>query len=143
MELRLDLVLPTEAAGVPIVRRLLHGCLHSLDVDPDTAADVELALSEACANVARHAGGARPYTVSAVITARRCELKVADHGSGFPATTLARAGVGPEAESGRGLPLMRSLLDDLRFTPAPGGGTIAWLTKHLRCCPLPGVRTSG
>lgn len=142
MELRLDLVLPTDAAGVPVVRRLLHGCLLSLDVDPDTAADVELALSEACANVVRHAGGDEPYTVSAVITARRCELKVADHGCGFPATALACGGPDPEDESGRGLPLMRSLLDELRFTPAPGGGTIAWLTKHLRCCPATGARTS-
>ena len=58
MEVKVVLYLPRDAASVPVSRQVLDGCLQTLGVTPDTRADIASALSEACANVIKHAGPA-------------------------------------------------------------------------------------
>ncbi|GAA3730708.1 hypothetical protein GCM10022402_09220 [Salinactinospora qingdaonensis] len=55
-------------------------------------------------------------------------------GTGFNADEVPLPG--PESEAGRGILLMRELMDRVTFTQLPGGGTAVHLDKHLRCAPL-------
>lgn len=76
---------PSEAASVRLVRRMLIAAAASAGIDPDVGYDLGLALTEACANVVRHAGAARGYRVVAGISEERCCVDVIDEGQGFAA----------------------------------------------------------
>lgn len=129
MEISLDLQLPRDAASVPATRRLLDAALAALGVEDHIRDDIEVMLTEACTNVIKHAEHGADYTVRATIQGRRCVIKVIDSGIGFDAGSILR----PEAsaEHGRGLLIMRSLADDVRFRSFAEDGALVSLEKRL------------
>lgn len=139
-----SLHLRREAASVPLARRLLIGTMETAGVDPDISFDLSVALSEACANAVEHGGddGAggpgEAYRVTAYLDGERCRIEVSDTGPGFPAPApggprgVARP-ASPEAESGRGLCLIRELADHVHIGSAPGrGGAVVSFDKVLK-----------
>ena len=134
MQLRMKLLLPSEARSVPLVRSVLGHSLAALGVTSDCRADIELAITEACTNVLAHAGSDRDYEVTAGITDSTCTLEVVDN-SFKPgiAPTPAVGGVliDGNAEGGRGLQLMRALVDSLDFELHPDDGTTVRMCKAL------------
>lgn len=127
-----SLALPRDVATVPLVRHLCAYALREIRVEEDCIADIELAVTEACANVVRHAGADDDYEVTVAITAASCEIRVVSSGGGFEVGALSRAPVHASAESGRGVQLMRSLVDTMAFSSTPGSGTTVRLVKALR-----------
>lgn len=130
VEISLDLLLPRDAASVPATRRLLDAALTALGVEDQIRGDIEMMLTEACTNVIRHAERGADYTVRAVIHDRHCVIKVIDSGTGFDAERVPHPE--PAAERGRGLLIMRTLADDVRFRSLPEDGALVALEKHLR-----------
>lgn len=135
MELTLTLALPREEMSVPVVRRVLKVSLHALGVTPDVVQDIELALTEAVTNVLDHAAQGAEYEVSAGIQGNTCLLEVVDRGVGFDATELGHAAADPAAEEGRGIQLMRALVDRVTFENVPTVGTVVHLEKRLEWQP--------
>ena len=131
MEIKMALYLPRDAASVPVTRRVLDRCLETLGVMPDTRADIALALSEACANVVQHAGPHQGYEVNVEIDDERCRICVADEGGGFDPEAVAGTPDDPLLEGGRGLLLMRALVDRLDFTLDPDGRHRVTFEKDL------------
>jgi serine/threonine-protein kinase RsbW len=129
--MHLDLVLPREAATVPLVRHLLKHSLVELGVVRGCIDDVELAISEACANVVEHATGDDEYRIGVDIGPERCEIRVIDAGRGFDHTSMDTAMPAGDTEGGRGLLLMQSLVDRLDFESEPDRGTVLHLVKAL------------
>jgi len=132
MELSFTLGLPHDELSVPVVRRICSGSLRVLGVDPEDISDLELAISEACGNVLRHAGDGSEYAVTVVIDDTSCAIEVVDRGEGLDPNALDAALPEPGAEAGRGIGLMQSLVDSVRFTSSPREGTVVRLTKQLR-----------
>ncbi|MFE3450126.1 ATP-binding protein [Nonomuraea sp. NPDC059194] len=130
MEATIALRLPRDAASVPVIRQTLDGTLRSLHVVQPIREDIELMLSEACANVIKHAVASDEYTVSAGVYHDRCVIRVVDTGEGFDPHSVEEPS--PGAEHGRGLQIMRALADDVRFTQRRERGTIVSLEKRLR-----------
>lgn len=60
---------------------------------------------------------------------------LADSGHAFDITTLADAMPDPTSPSGRGLALMRALVDSIEFTSQPETGTLVHLTTTLDLTP--------
>ena len=143
MKLAVSLVLPRDASTVPVVRRLCRGALLDLGVDDDCVGDIELALAEACANVIAHAeAGQDDYEVTVAIDGSWCEIRVVDRGSGFDPLAAFGPEAGPAdndrdetAERGRGIHVMRSLVDRVQFESRPGSGTVVRLEKELAIDP--------
>jgi serine/threonine-protein kinase RsbW len=131
MELQFVLRLPTDAASVPVVRALCRQALTLLDADPQCVSDVALAVTEACANVVVHSSSSTQFEVRVEIDDWDCTITVSDHGVGFDLASVADLEHPEVAESGRGIELMRLLVDDLHFVPAEGG-TVVRLSKHLQ-----------
>ena len=138
-----SLRLRREAASVPLARRLLLESMESASVDQEIAYELSLALSEACANAVEHgsSNGAGAFRVSAYLDGDRCRIEVADSGPGFARGTggCSRAETGDcaqsswEAENGRGLFLIESFADHVRFRNRPGsGGAVVSFDKVLR-----------
>lgn len=129
--LDLSLNLPRESASVPVVRRLAAQALRAFSVDGDDIADVELAISEACANVIDHAADTDTYEVKVELAADRCAITVVDQGSGFDATAVPEQAE-VSAETGRGLALMRAIFDNVAFRSEPQAGAVVHMVKSLR-----------
>lgn len=122
--------LPHDAASVPLVRHLAGHALAELNVRPDVADDIELALTEACANVMDHAGPGEAYNVELVIGRGVCQVRILDAG---PGVAFVAPGDMPlaDAEEGRGIALMHALMDRVRFRAAPQEGTVVHMEKQL------------
>ena len=131
--------LPHDASSISFARNVVGSTMTQLGVDPDCVYDVEVAVTEACTNVLKHAEGARDeYEVEFTIDPRRASIRIKDTGRGFDPPSLADAHddmadlhLDPIEEGGRGIMLMRALVDELEFTSQPEAGTIVHLTKAI------------
>jgi len=72
---------PVDGAGAQWQLTGTNGCLKTLEVTPDTRADIALALSEACANVVQHAGPGEEYLVRVSTRDGQCAIEVVNAGS--------------------------------------------------------------
>lgn len=105
------LVLPALPANVALVRQALAGLTDELGVDPARAADMKIALTEACTNVVVHAYGDEPgpLEVTMAVEHGRLVLGVRDRGGGLHPLPGRDEG----APLGFGLALIASLSDEL------------------------------
>jgi serine/threonine-protein kinase RsbW len=131
MEIKFTLMLPRDALSVPVVRRVLNSSMKTLGVADDCLADIEIALTEACTNVLDHAAAGDEYHVVAGLDDRSCVIEVVDTGHGFDAEKLGRSDAEPTAEEGRGIQLIRALVDRVHFKSRPETGMIVHLEKEL------------
>jgi serine/threonine-protein kinase RsbW len=132
MELSLVLCLPHDELSVPLARHIVRSAMREVGVETGCVADVELALSEACTNVLDHSGPGDRYDVHLELDEAACMLRVVDVGHGFDFRRLLEdARAAPDDERGRGLQLMRALVDTVRFNSRPEDGTIVRLEKAL------------
>ena len=127
----LTLQLPRDRISIPVVRHLTRDALGEVGVVDTIRDDVELAVTEACANVLDHAGSGDAYDVIVSVRGRVCEIRVVDVGRGFDYESLVGQELRIDDESGRGIALMRSLMDSVRFSSEPERGTIVHLVKGL------------
>lgn len=132
MNIVFSLNLPKDSTSVPIVRRISREALSSLGVGDKCVSEIEVALSEACTNVLKHVEGTEEaYEVTVEVNEKLCEIRVIDTGSGFDHDAEGRAHADHSAEGGRGIFLMRAMVDNIEFTSAPESGTVVRLTKKL------------
>lgn len=116
MRMSVRLSLPRDASWVSQLRGIAGCLLQKAGTPADDVADLQLALTEACANVVRHAVGTDSYTVGLVVEPAGCEVEIVDLGPGFDETMLDDGDeVDDHAETGRGLDLMQALVDDLEL----------------------------
>jgi serine/threonine-protein kinase RsbW len=127
--LELTVILPREASTVPVVRRLAGQTLEALGVRRDDVEDVQLAITEACANVIKHATESDTYEVKVDLGPERCSITVLDRGAGFDSTL--GDGVPDDAETGRGLRLIRAVVDSVNFEQQPLEGSLVHMVKEL------------
>ena len=119
-------------------RRLAKAVVSVLDdllADPESVYELELALTEACFNVARHAYGPRkPGEIEILLkleeSERSVRLEISDWGEGKP---VLREDGRPEesSESGRGLFIIWRIADRVETWSADGKNTIGF-SKRFR-----------
>ncbi|WP_248293807.1 ATP-binding protein [Actinoplanes sp. TBRC 11911] len=129
MTVRLDL--PRETGSVPAVRRLLRCALSVLRVDRASGEDLEIAVTEACANVIRHATGAETFEVTLDVGDDRCAIDVLDSGPGFDPESVTAAPPGAGSEHGRGLFLIKALSENVRMHSVPREGSLIHFEKSF------------
>ena len=130
LEVNLTLCLPRDTQTVPLVRHLVGATLAEFGVTVGCRADVELAVTEACANVLDHSKGDDEYEVKVAVDQRTCQIRVVDQGHGFDFSTLTGES-DPDSERGRGVQLMHALVDNIHFESQPEAGTVVHLVKRL------------
>ncbi len=109
------------------------GIISDAITDHDQLFNFDLALSEACANVVRHAyKDMDPRDIEIVVTIRRdecIELDISDWGRGFPSWPVDVKNAEPHAEGGRGLFIMSELADSFTIDTTNGKHTV-----HIKKC---------
>jgi serine/threonine-protein kinase RsbW len=123
--------LPRESETVSLIRTVVTHALRTLGVTSSCIDDVRLALSEAATNVVQHAGDDDEYEVRIEIDEERCVISVSNAGSGFDAESLSGTLPDDDSPSGRGVAIMRAVMDHVAFTSEPEAGTIVHLVKQL------------
>jgi serine/threonine-protein kinase RsbW len=135
MRMSVRLNLPREVDSVPAVRRLLRSALAILHVDRQSGTDLEIALTEACANVVKHAAGADKFEVRFDVADDRCAIEVLDNGTGFDASAAEASPAVPDqdasSEHGRGLFLIKALSENVRMHSAPRSGSLIHFEKSF------------
>lgn len=131
MELDVALCLPQEGESVRLIRGVVRDALLTLGVTPDCVEDIRLALSEACTNVIDHAVAGDEYEVRLKVDDDRCHVSVKNSGDGLEASALDGALPDPMSARGRGVAIMRAMVDNIDFISEPEAGTIVHLVKTL------------
>jgi anti-sigma regulatory factor (Ser/Thr protein kinase) len=125
--------MPAVAEGVAAARHAVAELCSHLGLSRGRTADVELAVTEACANAVVHAyieptAAARLVEVDAELQGRRLVVVVRDYGRG----------ISPRSDSpglGLGLPLIAHVADELEFRSKPEAGAtelvMSFEVRHL------------
>jgi serine/threonine-protein kinase RsbW len=133
MLLSLELAVPAGAEYIALVRLVVSSLATARRRLVDQRIDdIKLAVSEACTNALEahtRAGVDERVTVRIYEAAERIEIHVVDHGPGFdPDDLLVHPPVtDPDRlnfERGLGIPLIRTLVDDVVFDSSPTGTTV-------------------
>src|SRR5205814_7335212 len=96
-----------------------HGC------EDGPRADCELAVVEVCNNAIKHAypnGVRRPVLLEVRVEPSQIEMRITDYGPGFIWPESVKL-PNPDNESGRGLYLIRVLMDFAAYLRGPKGNT--------------------
>ena len=118
----LSRTLPAEPGSLAVMRRTLQDWMRRSGVDDDVAYDVLVATGEAAANAIEHAygpGGA-DFTFGANLADGVLTITVNDAGSWRPARGSHR---------GRGIGLMKQLMEDVQVDSDAGGTTVTMRRK--------------
>lgn len=94
--------------------------------------DIITAVGEVCDNAIEHGRSELGVEVEYVLTPTEFRVEVKDHGSGFDPTGRGEQPPDVFAESGRGIFLMKHLMDGMEIDAAPGRGTRIVMTKLRR-----------
>jgi PAS domain S-box-containing protein len=121
---RFSFEFPNEPEALASMRALLRRWLRNGGGGEQEVEEITTACGEAATNAIEHAGprGAKRFEVSGRMKAREVEIRVRD----FGAWRTPR-----EGDQGRGLSLMRALMDTVHVTPTSEGTTIR-LRRTLR-----------
>ena len=115
---------PAAPEALSSMRVLLRRWLRHVQGDDQEIAEVVTACGEAATNAIEHAGarGSASFEVSGQVDGREVQITIRDYG----AWRTPR-----EGDHGRGLSLMRALMDTVQVTPTPEGTTVA-LRRRLQ-----------
>jgi PAS domain S-box-containing protein len=108
---------PATPEALASMRAVLRRWLRHLGGDDQQIAEVVTACGEAATNAIEHAGagGSAPFEVGGTLEGREVVISIRDYG----AWRAPRTG-----DHGRGLSLMRALMDTVEVTPTPEGTTV-------------------
>jgi anti-sigma regulatory factor (Ser/Thr protein kinase) len=121
---------PAKPDYLLLARLALSGIGRTTPVSDELLADLKLALTEACGNCVRHAypDGEGDVSVAYAFDGGAIEMIVEDHGIGLEASAAPTT----TDENGMGVPIIRTVVDELEIRPgADGRGTVVRMTKRL------------
>jgi serine/threonine-protein kinase RsbW len=122
--------------NIELVQVVVEEALRRLDLDPDDAHWVGIAVREAVANAVKHGNRQDPdkkVELDFGVEGDELVIQVLDEGGGFDP-----GGVDDPLEaknvlkpSGRGIFYMKKFMDDIEYSFRPDGGTVVTLRKRL------------
>lgn len=128
------LEIPARPAYLSLVRLIVDAAVGSLAPGLGGARldDLKLAVTEACSNAIeahQSAWSDAPIVVRCELEDKTVTVEVADRGGGFDPHRLAALPAATDPmrlryESGLGIPLMKTLTDEILFVPGPDGTTV-------------------
>jgi serine/threonine-protein kinase RsbW len=131
-----ELVIPAEDEAELIAARTVEQIARAADFDQEAINQIKTALIEACINAAEHSNSPdRRIYQRFAIDEDRLVITVSNKGKNFDYSANgsgAEAGATPSRGSrGRGLQIIRALMDEVRFEPSNDGTTLVMI-KYLK-----------
>lgn len=126
--------MPCKPEYVRTVRTLVGEMADSVPLSPEAVEEVKVAVSEAVANIVRHAYGGcpgdNPVVIKCSSESGRLTLEIIDKGIGFEVPAHGAA-PNPDVnrEGGLGIILIRHLMDSVDYWSKPNFGTRIKMVK--------------
>jgi PAS domain S-box-containing protein len=130
---RFRIELGADPGELAAMRSLMRRWLRHGEGSETEIAEIQTATGEAAANAIEHGGtmtGGPPFEVAGVLRGEDVEIVVSDSGSWREGT---------RGEGGRGIVLMRALMDSVEVEPGPDGTTVTMRRKLGARVPSPGA----
>jgi anti-sigma regulatory factor (Ser/Thr protein kinase) len=130
------LTIPSDPRLLPTVRQFVAAVCQVGGLDQSTTDAIVLAIHEAAQNVIRHAHRnvvSTQFQVQCFLRADAVELRLLDEGEPFNLDSVPELDPAELRIGGRGLFLMRALMDELAVQPRAGRGNVLRMVK--RCAP--------
>ncbi|UCC80809.1 MAG: ATP-binding protein [Candidatus Zixiibacteriota bacterium] len=131
-----SLTFPSTTDQVAKADEFLETWLRKIGVPEDTIANLAIAVTELVNNAIVHGNKLKrnkKVTVSLTFDSGMIKITVADEGEGFNPENvpdpLAKENL--MKEIGRGIFIVNSLIDEVKFQFPPGGGTKVTITKNI------------
>jgi len=133
------LAIASSPTHLPLVRGALERLCELIGFDEKARGEIVLAVDEALTNIIRHAyHGAtdRPIHIEfrPVLEAsgqRGLDIRLRDWGEVAEPARIRPRDLDDVRPGGLGVHLMRCCMDELRYEPAPGGGTLLTMVKNF------------
>ena len=129
------LTVPSDLHLLTLARTFVETACRKLHCDDDFCDAVQLATHEALQNIIRHAHGGRADAVleiQVVPLDSGVEIRLLDDGDRFDVTSVPHLDPAELRIGGRGVVLMRRLMDEVVSEPRGTRGNILRLVKHYR-----------
>ena len=117
---RFERSLPLDVSALPTTRHQLGAFLRGLDLEQDVVEAVLLCVQEACKNAVRFSGSPRGIDLSVTLDGEAVRAVVRDYGGGFDHSRVSTEAPDPLCSSGRGLFLIRALMDTVEIRGSTG-----------------------
>jgi anti-sigma regulatory factor (Ser/Thr protein kinase) len=133
------LMLPSRLEMLPVLDCVVQGIAGQMDFDEDATIEIATSVVEAGTNAIQHGNRQNervPVDFYFFLGEGALEVWVSDQGPGFNVEEVLRSDpTRPEdllKARGRGIFIMRAMMDSVEFDIRPGEGTLVHLTKQLR-----------
>ncbi len=139
-----SLTIPSDVRMIPVVRAFVEAVCQTQSFDRNTTHAIVMATAEAVSNVIRHAHRDRPELSLQICcrpAAESMELLILDEGETFDVNAVPHLDPRELRTGGRGVFLMRALMDELSCERGPERGNVLRMVK--RCAGVSGVRECG
>jgi serine/threonine-protein kinase RsbW len=128
-----ELVIPIENEAELIAARTAEQIARAADFEQEAINQIKTALIEACINAAEHSDSPdRRIHQRFALSEDRLVITVSNKGRSFgPAQAQMAVGAGFRGSRGRGLQIIRALMDEVHVVPTDGGASLV-MTKFLK-----------
>jgi serine/threonine-protein kinase RsbW len=131
-----SITFPSKTNQVAVADEFLETWLREHGISEDTIADMAIAITELVNNAIKHGNKLqkdKTVTLELQIINKSIKATVMDQGTGFKIDSIPD----PLAEEnllkeiGRGIFIVKSMMDDVKFDFSPDGGTKVTVTKNI------------
>ena len=129
-----ELSFPAKSHYLVLARLSVAGVAPIVGLNADQLADLKLAVTEACANVVRHAypeGAPGDVHLRMFVEDGAVSIEVTDTGRGMSEPPRLVWDAEALHEQGMGLTIVQSVVDELVIDSPPAGGTVVRFRKVL------------
>jgi serine/threonine-protein kinase RsbW len=129
----LSLTIPSELRMLPVARSFIEAVCQAHNLDKATTHAIVLATSEATSNVIRHAHRSRPEAICQIhcqFSDTTIEIDILDEGDPFDLAMVPHMDPSEIRVGGRGVFLMRAVMDELTCQPRTQRGNALRMIKR-------------
>ena len=133
-----ELLVKSRTENLTAVREFISSTVEEVNIPPDIAGDIVLAVDEACTNIIKHAYKYSPegnIKIKLTYSDKKIVVEITDHGASFHPDAVPKPDLKKYFEEkrvgGLGMYLMKSLMDDIHYKSIPGKFNQVLLTKKL------------
>src|SRR5260370_20940391 len=138
-QLPFSLTIPSDLRMLSVARAFIEAVCQTEGMDRSIIHNIVLAMSEAATNIIRHAHLERPEAsvqICCRLTAETVEILLLDEGAPFDLEAVPYMDPAELRMGGRGVYLMRALMDELCCQPHGSRGNALRMVKRWRAAPV-------
>lgn len=127
----IKLSIPSKPEYVSVVRLTISAIANRCGFNIEDIEDIKVAVGEACTNAIIHAESdkEKEIAIDCRVSQQGVEIVIVDNGVGFDYKKLDLPDLRNPKESGLGIFIIKSLMDEVEFSCLPGGGTSIKMLK--------------